>query len=75
MRKCHGNDHKNTMSTSSAAAQIIADSIEEGFSELQAVAIANKNLQGNRETSVARSQIRGAMHRMTPVKSAVKKAK
>ena len=63
------------ISTNSAVAQIIADAVEDGWSERQAVAIVNKYLLENADEFITRNQLRSLAQRMKPVSSAVEKAK
>ena len=63
------------LSIDSPVAQIVADAIEDGWSEHQAVIIANKYLLANDLPFITRNQLRSLMLCMNPVVSAVEKAK
>ena len=67
---------KNTMiPTDSPVAHIIADAVEDGWSERQVVVIANQYLLEQSQDFITRNQLRSLVHRMKPVVSAVEKAK
>ena len=67
---------KNTMiRTDSPIAHIIADAVEDGWSECQAVVIANQYLLEQSQDFITHNQLRSLVHRMKPVVSAVEKAK
>ena len=63
------------ISTNSPEAQTIADSIEDGWSERQAVAIVKKNLFSLDPPFIAHNQLCSVAQRMKPVASAAQKAK
>ena len=69
------NNYANMIDNSSSVAQIIADASEEGHSERQIVAIGNQHLQENGDNCITRSQVRGVVNRMNPVKTCAEKAK
>ena len=63
------------ISTNSPESQIIADAIEDGWSEREAVVIVKKHLLSLDQPFIARSQFRSVTKRMKPAVSAVQKAK
>ena len=69
-------ESKDTMiPTNSPVAQIIADAVEDGWSEHQAVVITNKYLLENAQDFITYNQLRSLIQCMKPIVSAVKKAK
>ena len=67
---------KNTMiPTDSPIAHIITNAVEDGWSERQAVVIANQYLLEQSQDFITHNQLRSLVYRMKPVVSAIEKAK